>query len=104
MPWRLIGFIILFSVFLVFILSNLENKCDISFIKWTLTTVPVFITVFSSFILGMLSAIPIIISVSLKKRKEQGSQSLKSQKKKGKKKDDDSNEQDDSIDHTNGVN
>lgn len=106
MPWRLIGFILVFAVFLVFILSNLGNKCDISFINpnWTLKDVPVFITVFSSFILGMLSATPIIIAVSLKKRKELGSPSLKSQKKKGTKKDDGSNEHDQSIDHTNGGN
>jgi uncharacterized integral membrane protein len=101
MPWRLVGFIILFSVFLIFILSNLGNKCDISFInpEWTLKDVPVFLTVFSSFILGMLSAIPIIISMHLKRKKVQGSQSLKPQKEKGKKKDGGFNENDDPIDH-----
>jgi len=69
---------------LVFILSNLgsQNKCDIAFIQWTLKDVPVFIIVFGSFILGMLSSIPFIISINLK-RKKLGDKSPKP--KKGKK-------------------
>ena len=73
MPWRLVGFIIVFAVFLVFILSNLGNKCDISFInsEWTLKEVPVFLTVFASFMTGMLCSIPLIVSVHIKHKKGQ---------------------------------
>ncbi|MDR2518680.1 MAG: hypothetical protein LBD13_04620 [Spirochaetaceae bacterium] len=72
MPWRLVGFFFVFLVFLVFILSNLENKCDISFInpQWILKDVPVFITVFGSFLLGMLCSIPLIIAARFKKNKK----------------------------------
>jgi len=69
MPWRLIIFIVIFAVFLVFISFNLENKCDISFGLFKLEQVPVFITIFSSFVLGLLCALPLVIHIK-KKRKE----------------------------------
>jgi uncharacterized integral membrane protein len=96
MPWRLIGFIIVFAAFLVFILSNLGNKCDISFInpEWTLKDIPVFITVFCSFILGMLTMIPIVISAHFKAKKGSAAVSLK---KKGKLADGGGSGDDDSL-------
>ena len=72
MPWRLIQFIVTFIIFLLFIMLNLENKCDIHFGFATIKEVPVFLTVFSSFIAGMLCAIPFIRS--LKSRKKGGQQ------------------------------
>jgi uncharacterized integral membrane protein len=70
MPWRLIGFIIIFGIFLVFIVFNLGNKCDISFGFRTFPDVPVYLTVFSAFIVGMFSAMPFIISFRAKKKKQ----------------------------------
>ena len=77
MPWRLIVFIVIFALFLVFITFNLENKCDISFGFASLRDVPVFITIFSSFILGFLCTIPLIAMIvnrvknpPVKKRKQ----------------------------------
>jgi len=70
-PWRLIVFIAIFAVFLVFISFNLENKCDISFGFAKLKEVPVFITVFSSFVLGLFCAIPLVIHI--KKRRDERS-------------------------------
>ena len=71
MPWRLIVFIVLFAVFLVFITFNLDNRCDISFGSETLTfkEVPVFITVFVSFIFGMLCALPLAFAMIKRKKK-----------------------------------
>ncbi|GHV39554.1 hypothetical protein AGMMS49546_11810 [Spirochaetia bacterium] len=71
MPWRLIGIILLFAVFLIFIGLNLDNRCDIRY--WftqnaKIADVPVFITAFASFVLGMLLTIPFIISIRLKKK------------------------------------
>jgi len=66
MPWRLICFIIIFAVFLVFITFNLENRCDISFGFKILESVPVFITVFGSFVLGLLSSVPLLFHVRKK--------------------------------------
>ncbi|MDR1287093.1 MAG: hypothetical protein LBK08_05750 [Treponema sp.] len=68
MPWRLIGFIVLFGVFLAFITLNLGNSSDISFGFRIFPGVPVYLTVFVSFILGMLCTIPVMVSFRLKKK------------------------------------
>ena len=70
-PWRLIIFIAIFAVFLVFISFNLENKCDINFGFAALKDVPVFITIFSSFVLGLFCAIPLVVHI--KKRRDERS-------------------------------
>ena len=70
MPWRLIGFIAIFGVFLAFITFNLENRCDISFGITTYKDVPIFLTVFSSFFLGALCTLPIVISAGKKRREK----------------------------------
>jgi len=69
MPWRLIQFIVIFAIFLVFTGFNLANKCNISFGFKELTDVPVYLTAFTTFILGMLCALPFIIKVRSKKKK-----------------------------------
>jgi len=66
MPWRLIIFIIIFGIFLVFITFNLENKCDISFGIVSIKEVPVFVTVFSSFAMGLLCALPLVMHIKKK--------------------------------------
>jgi uncharacterized integral membrane protein len=70
MLWRLIGFIVLFVFFRVFICFNLENRCDISFwfSKPTFHQVPVYLTAFSSFVLGMLWAVAYIIFSRFKRK------------------------------------
>ena len=68
MPWRLIIFVAIFTVFMVFVMFNLENRCDISFGFAKISDVPVFITIFTSFILGLSCAIPLVLH--FKKRKE----------------------------------
>jgi uncharacterized integral membrane protein len=60
MPWRLIVFIVLFLVFFLFIVFNLENKTDISFGFTRLPDIPVFVTAFFSFIAGMFCTFPFI--------------------------------------------
>jgi len=71
MPWRLIEFIVLFAVFFLFIIFNLENKCDISFGPteyFRIKDVPVFLTVFSSFFIGMLCTLPLIFASKARKK------------------------------------
>ena len=79
--WRLIVFIIILTVFLVFISFNLEveNRCDISFGFAKLSDVPVFITIFTSFILGFLCAFPLFMI--LKNRKNEKPEKDKKDKK-----------------------
>jgi uncharacterized integral membrane protein len=88
MPWRLVGFIILFAIFLVFITLNLQNSCDVSLGFTTVENVPVYLTSFCAFALGLLCIIPFAVSLRLKKNKG-GKEPLlpggKSKKKGGKK-------------------
>ena len=76
MPWRLIIFIVVFVIFLTFITFNLENRCDISFGFTKITEVPVFLTVFISFTLGLICALPVALRV-VKKNKETPSKDKK---------------------------
>ena len=70
MPWRLIFYIAVFTVFLTFITFNLENRCDINF--WfnsvKISDVPVFMTIFSSFIIGLICALPIALRLTKKSK------------------------------------
>jgi len=67
--WRFIAFIIMCAVFLVFMLFNLENKSSISFAFTTIDNIPIFLTAFSSFVLGMLFAIPFVLSLGTRRKK-----------------------------------
>jgi uncharacterized integral membrane protein len=72
MPWRLIQFIVVFVIFLLFIGFNLDNKCDINFSPnkefMVLPQVPVYFTVFCSFIIGMLCTLPFVLSSKMRKK------------------------------------
>ena len=68
MPWRLIQFIVIFVIFLIFAMFNLENKCNINFGFANLNEVPVFLTAFTAFILGILCALPFAIQFRIKKK------------------------------------
>jgi uncharacterized integral membrane protein len=69
MPWKLLGFVVFLGILLVFIGLNLGNSCDISFGFTTVTAVPIYLTVFSAFVLGLLCAIPLSVSLKFKKNK-----------------------------------
>ncbi|MDR0322755.1 MAG: hypothetical protein LBI28_14770 [Treponema sp.] len=72
MPWRLILFIVVFAIFLVFVTFNLDNRCDISFGFAKFSGVPVFLTVFISFVVGLFCALP-LARILRKKHKEKPS-------------------------------
>ena len=69
MPWRLIVAIAAFVILLFFVSFNLENKCDINFGFDKIQDVPVFLTVFVSFIFGFLSTLPFVIRAGIKRKK-----------------------------------
>ncbi|TFG83177.1 MAG: DUF1049 domain-containing protein [Spirochaetales bacterium] len=56
MPWKLLAFIAVMTVVLVFVGVNLGNSCDISVVFITFDKVPVVITILGSFLLGLLAA------------------------------------------------
>jgi uncharacterized integral membrane protein len=84
--WRLVGFIIVFALFLVFIAFNLGNSCNVSFGFKEFEAVPVYLTAFAAWALGMLCSIPIVISAGLKRsRKNKDPAAQKPKKRWGKK-------------------
>jgi uncharacterized integral membrane protein len=68
---RLVGFVFILMVLIDFMGSNINNRCNVQFLGWVLPNVPVYITVLSSFAAGMLAAIPVFISLQLRKRARQ---------------------------------
>jgi len=67
--WRLIAFILVCALFLVFIVFNLDNKTDVSFGFRTFDEIPVFLTAFTAFVIGMLFATPFAFSFGKKRKK-----------------------------------
>ena len=60
MPWRLIKFIIIFAVLLLFIVFNLDNKSDIGFGFAKIRDAPVYLVILLSILAGMLFTLPFI--------------------------------------------
>ena len=71
---RLLLFILVCVIFLGFIIINLDNKSDLSFGIRTFNEIPVFLTAFSSFVLGMIFAVPFVLSFYKKRRNSAESQ------------------------------
>ena len=71
MPWRLIGIIAVLALLLGFIGLNLENTSNLHLGFKEFDNVPVYITVFASFLLGLAFSIPFFISKMIKKHKEE---------------------------------
>jgi uncharacterized integral membrane protein len=74
MPWRLIGVIAISVILLLFIGFNIgeSHSCDLSLGFHTFPNVPVFLTVFISFMLGMLFSLPFIFLKKNPKKEKHG--------------------------------
>jgi len=59
--WKLLAFIVIMALVLVFIGFNLDNRCDISIVFITFHTVPVVITILGAYLLGLVSALVLSI-------------------------------------------
>ncbi|MCD6343230.1 MAG: hypothetical protein J7L76_05550 [Spirochaetaceae bacterium] len=71
MPLKLIGFIITLLIIITFIGVNLDNNSDITIWfgeKGRLTDVPIFVSFFVMYLIGVLSVVPFLLSWKLKKR------------------------------------
>ena len=84
---RLICFILIFAIFLVFIGLNLGNHCNVNVGFRNFEDTPVYITALASFFLGMILTIPIVLPLR-KKRKDdmQATRTKQKKEKPGKKK------------------
>ena len=78
---RLIVFIVIFALFLVFIVLNLSEKSDVYLGFVDFKDAPVFLIVFFSFILGMVFSIPLSLGRKHKKINEKDSSGSGEQKK-----------------------
>jgi uncharacterized integral membrane protein len=70
MPWRLIVFLIVLALVVAFAGFNIQNTASISFGFYTLEAVPVFLSLFAAFFLGILVMLPF----TLGKRRGKGKQ------------------------------
>ena len=79
---RLIFFIILFALFLIFIGLNLNNHCDVNLGFYAFDNAPVYVTAMASFFLGMLCTLPIFFSLKKKEAPKQAKEKPEKKKKK----------------------
>jgi len=78
---RLIVFIVVFAIFLGFIVLNLDHKCDISFGFKAFKDVPIFLSILTSFVFGMLVTVPLLLSRGRASKKEKPPKPGKNDKK-----------------------
>jgi uncharacterized integral membrane protein len=75
MPWRFIGTIAALVIIMIFVAFNIHNSCDLSVVFTTIPDVPVYLTVFFSYVLGLLSFLPFFVLGVLKKHPKKEKQS-----------------------------
>ena len=80
---RLIIFIIIFALFLAFIVFNLnpEHRSNVSIVFYEFKDIPVFLSVFFAFILGMLFSIPLFLFKNSPKKTDAAAAKTKKTKK-----------------------
>ena len=69
MPWKLIGYLVLLGIILAFVGLNVSNTSDISLGFTKFTDVPVFLSLFAAFFLGVLVSLPIAVQTARRKTK-----------------------------------
>lgn len=71
MPWKFILFIICIVFVVLFIGFNIDNKCSISLGIYTFTDVPIFMSIFLSFAIGVFVMIPFLFGKKTRKDKKE---------------------------------
>lgn len=84
MPWRLIKLVLILLFAIVFAAFNIDNRCDVSLVFVSFKNVPVFVTMFVAFCIGILFVLPFTIGrdSAVKKAQEAAAEveALKAQK------------------------
>lgn len=70
MPWKLFFVVVLLGLVVTFAGLNAQNATDINFGFRTLADVPIFISLFSAFFLGVLITLPFTFRRRSKSKKE----------------------------------
>jgi cytochrome b subunit of formate dehydrogenase len=86
MPWKLIFYLIIVGLILVFIGLNLGNTTDISLGFHEFTEVPVFMGLFVAFFLGVAVTIPVAVQSSSRKTRAKSDRKLQREERKRMKK------------------
>jgi uncharacterized integral membrane protein len=61
MPWKLIVFLLIIGLVLAFVGFNAANTSDISFGFYRFEDVPIFVSLFAAFFLGVLVTLPFTV-------------------------------------------
>ncbi|MFP4206466.1 MAG: hypothetical protein ACLFM5_03890 [Spirochaetaceae bacterium] len=61
MPWKLIGFLVLMGLILAFVGFNADHAVDVSFGFYRFEDVPIFVSLFIAFALGVLITLPLAL-------------------------------------------
>ena len=61
MPWRLVVFIVILGLVVVFAGFNISNVSDVSFGFYKATDVPIFISLFFAFLIGVIIMVPFAV-------------------------------------------
>ena len=84
MPWRLIKLVLILLFAIIFAAFNIDNRCDVSLVFVSFKNVPVFVTMFVAFCIGILFVLPFTIGrdSAVKKAQEAAAEveELKAQK------------------------
>ena len=70
MPWRLILFLVVLALVVAFAGFNIQNSATISFGFYTLESVPIFLSLFAAFFLGVLVMLPFTLGRRRRNRKK----------------------------------
>ncbi len=77
MLWKVILFLIILVVGLLFIAFNLGNRSDVSVGFFVWRSVPVFLSMLFSFALGVLCMVPFLLKLQFSRRKPKASPGVK---------------------------
>lgn len=70
MPWKLIAFLVVLALVVVFAGFNINNASDISFGFYTIEGVPIFVSLFCAFLLGVIVTIPVAVRFRSRRKKK----------------------------------
>lgn len=68
MPWRLIVFIVILGLVVIFAGFNITNASDVSFGFTVVEDVPIFISLFFAFVVGVVVMLPFVVGKPGRKR------------------------------------
>ncbi len=80
MRFRLISFVIILSLALIFVGFNLNNRCTLSFVVYTVKDIPVFYPILIAFTVGMLSSFPFVMTKRKEKQPSKGKRGSKQER------------------------